>query len=426
MSASESAVDERKKAARLHVRSLFERLSLPTSAKRISVLSVDDLKATAVRYNAPAEVMSRLENVSHDTLHEQVRKNFFHNRNTAVAAFLAADDSLSLSSIQGLLSWKDLTSVNVTVGSADDAGVHGRSLDGSLEASSSATSELASSPEIQQLLHTMQLMQEKLRILEEEKALAPDDDEDRSAGGRRIELLPAVLNLLPLDPVREELTKPSLASILRSYPLPSGYILKAGELSVDEKARLPALVAEEITKLGKIINRYTDVARPLLGLLNVLEQDSEAGSKLVSIAMVRSVVVHTLQLLFHHNSKLETERHLVHFKDEKVLQSVFQKAVRKPFFSDAEKAKLEAVAAEHKRLRKIKESLHGGKKTIKKKQQRPAPPLRARPSPESTSAPGGFDKGKNRHSKPAGGKGRGKGGKTGGVRGPEKTAAQDE
>ncbi len=51
---------------------------------------------------------------------------------------------------------------------------------------------------------TMQLLQEKLRESEEEKALAPDEDEDRSAGGRRIEFLPAVLSLLPLDPVREE------------------------------------------------------------------------------------------------------------------------------------------------------------------------------------------------------------------------------
>ena len=53
----------------------------------------------------------------------------------------------------------------------------------------------------------------------------------------------------------------------------------AGELSADEKARLPALVAEEASKLGKIINRYTDVARPLLGLLNVLQQDEETGNQ---------------------------------------------------------------------------------------------------------------------------------------------------
>ena len=426
MSADESAVDERKKAARLHVRVLFERLSLPTSSKSISTFSVKDLLDTAVRYKAPADMMSKLEKLSDDQLCWHVQKNFFHNRNAAVAAFQFADNFLSLSSIQELLSWKDLTSVNVSDGTSGGTSVHGRSLDGTLEGGSETTSDLASSPEIQQLMANMQLLQEKLRVLEEEKALAPDEDEDRTAGGRRVELLPAVFNLLPVDPVREELTKTTLASILRQYPLPSGYTLKAGELSVDEKARLPALVAEEISKLGKIINRYTDVARPLLGLLNVLQQDEEVGNHLVSIPMVRDVTLHALQLLFHHNSKLETERHLVHFKDEKVLQSVFQKSVKKPFFSETEKNKIEAVAAEHKRLRKIKESLHGGKKTIKKKQPRPTPRSGARAPPESTSVQGGFDKGKNRHSKPAGGKGRGKGGKTGGARGQEKTSAQDE
>ena len=263
-----------------------------------------------------------LEKLSDEQLCWHVQKNFFHNRNAAVAAFQSADNSLSLSSIQELLSWKDLTSVNVSDGTTGGTSVHGRSLDGTMEVGSETTSDLASSPEIQQLIATMQLLQEKLRVLEEEKALAPDEDEDRSAGGRRLPLLPAVLNLLPLDPVREELTKTTLASILRMYPLPSGYTLKAGELSVDEKARLPALVAEEISKLGKIINRYTDVARPLLGLLNVLQHDTEAGNHLVSIPMVRDVTVHALQLLFHHNSKLETERHLVHFKDEKVLHQL--------------------------------------------------------------------------------------------------------
>ena len=91
------------------------------------------------------------------------------------------------------------------------------------------------------------------------------------------------------------MTKPVLASFfLRSYPLPSAYILKAGELSVDEKSRLSSLVAEEISKLGKIINRYTDVARTLFALLNVLQGDPESGEDPVSIDMVRGVVLHSL------------------------------------------------------------------------------------------------------------------------------------
>ena len=100
MSADESAVDEQKKAARLHVRALFERLSLPTSSKSISTFSVKDLLDTAVRYRAPADMMSTLEKLSEDQLCWHVQKNFFHNQIAAVAAFQFAVNFLSLSSIQ--------------------------------------------------------------------------------------------------------------------------------------------------------------------------------------------------------------------------------------------------------------------------------------------------------------------------------------
>ena len=57
--------------------------------------------------------------------------------------------------------------------------------------------------------------------------------------------------------------------------------------------------------------------------------------------MVYGVVLHSLQLMFRHQSKLETERHLVHFKDKNVLQSVFQKPVKKTFFNENERSKLQ-------------------------------------------------------------------------------------
>ena len=102
MSADESAVDERKKAARSHVRALFERLSLTTSSKSISNFSVKDLLDTAVRYKAPADMMSTLEKLTDEQLCWHVQKNFFHNRNAAVAAFQLADNFLSLSSYTGV------------------------------------------------------------------------------------------------------------------------------------------------------------------------------------------------------------------------------------------------------------------------------------------------------------------------------------
>ena len=68
VSADESAVDEQKKAARLHLPALFNRLLLPTSAKSISTFAVEDLLGTAVRYKAPAEMMSTLEKLFEDRL----------------------------------------------------------------------------------------------------------------------------------------------------------------------------------------------------------------------------------------------------------------------------------------------------------------------------------------------------------------------
>ena len=129
--------------------------------------------------------------------------------------------------MQALLSWKDLTSTPVSQESAQGASVHERPDTDSLDAGTSASSELASSPEIQQMLASIKLLSDELKVLKEERSIAPDEDDDRSAGGRRLNLLPSTLQALPEDPVRAELTKTSLASILRGYPLPNGYILKA-------------------------------------------------------------------------------------------------------------------------------------------------------------------------------------------------------
>ena len=69
---------------------------------------------------------------------------------------------------------------------------------------SDTTSDLASSPEIQQLLATVRQLTDEVKVLKEERSMAPDDDEDRTAGGRLLLLLPEVIELLPTDPVREE------------------------------------------------------------------------------------------------------------------------------------------------------------------------------------------------------------------------------
>ena len=82
--------------------------------------------------------------------------------------FLNGGNALSLSSTQALLSWKDLTSVN---DSGD--GFHDPSTPNfSLGVGSETTSELTSSPEVQQLLHDMQTLRSELKVLKEERSLA--------------------------------------------------------------------------------------------------------------------------------------------------------------------------------------------------------------------------------------------------------------
>ena len=113
-----------------------------------------------------------------------------------------------------------------------------------------------------------------------------------------------------------------------------------------------------------------------------------------------------------------------------MLQSVFQKPGMKTFFNENELSKLQTVAEDYKRLRKIRENLTGKpKKTINKKSRptlRPSSELRPSPPVFAPGIRGDCNKGKNRLSTKPGGKGRhGKGGKTGEARGLA-ASAQDK
>ena len=231
------------KRALRRFRSAMESLSLPSKSTEFSNFERSDLLVLAARFLAPSATYALLDELSEPKLRWYVKRNFILIREAAVAACLG-DDDLPLSAMQAFVTWKVSTSDVRPDRPLDRTLVGG---------GSDTTSDLASSPEIQQLLATVRQLTDEVKVLKEERSMAPDDDEDRTAGGRRLLLLPEVIELLPTDPVREELTKQKLASILREYPLPKYYILKAGELSVDEKAKLPSLVAEEISKLGKII-----------------------------------------------------------------------------------------------------------------------------------------------------------------------------
>ena len=425
----DDGVSDRKRANSV-IRNNFDLLGLPSRVRDFARFGLDELLTLAVRFNIPSARHSELQK-SKDVLITRwyVKTAFVHIRDAAVSACVENEGRLSLHDTQSLLRWQESTAIDV--GQEGDTPATSQERRPSRVGSfleSSSQSDVASSAEIHALHEQVKLLTQRLLVVEEERALAADEDDDRTAGGRRLALPQAVLDLLPKDPVREELPRPQLAAILRQYPLPRDYSLKAGELSATEKAKLQPSVADEIARLGKIINRFSDVARPLLSLLSVLHSDEEEGLHAVSIGMVREVVLNTLSLLFHHQTKLETERHVVHFKDEKVLQAAFQKPVRKPFFSEDEKAKLKALADEQKSLRKIREEASGGMSKSKSRRggprQRPATAPPASGAPPERSAPT-FNKDKDRRTRPSKGKPSHRGGKSGEARGPKASAQQE-
>ena len=216
---SETVSHSDTKIARRTVLSNFERLALPTSARGLYQWSKDDLLDVAVRYNCPPAAYEVLATKAENQVRWHVTKNFHLIRNASIAAFQSGGNALPLSSMQALHSWKDLTSNPVSQEPEQDEGFHARPGADSLDAGTSASSELASSPEIQQLLASVKQLSDELKVLKEERAIAPDEDDDRSAGGRRLNLLPSTLQALPEDPVRAELTKTILASIFVLLPV---------------------------------------------------------------------------------------------------------------------------------------------------------------------------------------------------------------
>ena len=143
----DSPTVEQRKAARSHVLQCFERLSLPSSRKVFPIfLETIFYMLPFVSWFlwkwCPSSKSSPMYNFAGTS-----RRTFFHNRNTAVTVFLNGGNALSLSSTQALLSWKDLTSVNVSQGTDSGDGVHDRSTpNSSLGVGSETTSELASFP----------------------------------------------------------------------------------------------------------------------------------------------------------------------------------------------------------------------------------------------------------------------------------------
>ena len=169
---SETGSPSDTKIARRTVLANFERLALPTSARGLSQWSKEELLDVAVRYNCPPAVYEVLESKAENQVRWHVSKNFHLIRTASIAAFRERGNALPLSSMQALLSWKDLTSTSVSHESTQDGGVHDRPDSDSLDVGTPASSELASSPEIQQMLASIKLLTSELKALKEERAIA--------------------------------------------------------------------------------------------------------------------------------------------------------------------------------------------------------------------------------------------------------------
>ena len=134
------------KRALRRFRSAMESLSLPSKSSEFSDFDRADLLVLAARFSAPSATYALLDELSEPKLRWYVKRNFILIRDAAVAACLG-DAVLPLNAMQAFVSWK------VSTSDVRPDRPLGRSLVGG--GSDDTTSDLASSPEIQQLLATV-------------------------------------------------------------------------------------------------------------------------------------------------------------------------------------------------------------------------------------------------------------------------------
>jgi hypothetical protein len=372
---------DRKKAAD-KIKGFAQNLGVPFNKKPLSEWSAEQCEALLLRLHADAEDVkifnARTLTLRRAQLQDIVKSYRFANINEC----LRRQGEYTMQWMALSLDWKALTSdvrpidvfLTQQIASQEDDELEsqtgtGNPVDGS-DGLDAATASLRD--ELQELRH-------QLQTLRRERGPAPDDEEDKAAGGNRIRLPEDLRARLPTDPVRSEMEKFELTSLLRSYPPPLDYYTKGGTLSAEEKAKLDKTSLELHNKLGKYVSRYSEVARPLLGLASMLQQNLNEGVEVTDCEAVLDVVFDTIKILFHHNSAIEKERRALQFKDSAVLQSIFSKQPPKSMLNETELSKLEKIAAQQKVLRDIRKDLNGKK----------------RPRPSDWRKQGGADKKSN-------------------------------
>lgn len=377
------------KASRTTVFNYCSQLGVPFNVKPISTWSANACTQALRALKASDSEVSEFNAWDLTSRREFLKRVVYSYRSHLIHKCSAQSDEFSIDTMRSFLRWKDLTSVNVrprkrarSPPAVGRTHAEGGSPKKRKPPGKTIPSGQQPSPSKVDILAELQNLRNHVQKLDRERSAAPEDDDyDRAAGGNRIELSAALVERLPPDPVRAELEKREVSAILRDYPPPRQYYLKGGVLSADEKGKLDPKVAEEHLKLGKSIAKYSEIARPLLGLMSSLQTGLDAGDTVVDCSSVLDVCFDTLNLLFHHNSVVEKERRMLQFKDSKVLQSVFQKAPIKSMLNEKELTALSKIAEEQKVIRKIREDARPPKKNL-----RTRPGGRTQPQPRK---PGG-------------------------------------
>ena len=210
-----------------------------------------------------------------------------------------------------------------------------------------------------------------------------DDGEASSTSTRRLWVSEQLWDELSPDAVRAELTKSQLRVILRQYPLPADYSLKAGEMSAADRSRASTSVKDLMDSLAKTVIRSTDPVRPLLNLITRLDQGE------ISTEEVRTMALDSILLSMHGASVLETRRKKLLFGDNKVVGSLFDRKVEKPLLSPEEVRALDALY-EHEKHKKKMRTVLGAPRTFGTVDKPP-------PQPSSSQQSGvNFDTNRNR------------------------------
>ena len=433
MSSAPDPLKARAQECRKLLQSVFRVAQLPVNLRDVTAcLTRAELEKVAFSLGIRdvEEALDGLRGVPLNVARERTGREFSDLRRRAVSSMLSNNGVVPV--ISSLIAWgggsapHNASAGGSSTAPADDSYVtRGSSSEAGSSLDSAAATELAD-------------LRKKVTALMEERDI-PLDDEDRTAGGRRLLLSERNLRVLPSDILRHELHKGELAKLLREYPLPKDLRLRGGVLSVIERAKLSASQRVEHDALGATIANSCSVLRPLLALLEFTENHENAEAH-QHFEEIRPFVLAAFDLVFHHNSILERKRRELMFADQPALQQVFAiKPIARSMLNSSEQDRIDVIYETEKHSHKLQQFLKPKStagtinKTAKKSRGfRTSYGTRTQPAPTPGKQAGAGSSAQSPF-RPSGkgGKGNGKGrgrsqSRNGEASGPRETSAQQE